>query len=96
MHEDLEQDYEEEHTHVEQKDGPFRMDCAFCKGTGVHPATMKDINFKRCPACDGKGSLEFKGKRSSYSSCSKCGGTGREPNDKRFDPCHVCGGHGLV
>jgi hypothetical protein len=41
MHDELEnEELEEEHVHV-YSSGPFRFDCTFCKGTGVHPATMK-------------------------------------------------------
>jgi len=96
MHEELEQDFEEEHTHVEHQHGPFHADCAFCKGTGVHPATLKEINFTHCPSCHGRGMLEFKGNRSSYSACGRCRGTGKEPGEGKPEPCHVCGGRGMV
>jgi DnaJ-class molecular chaperone len=96
MHEELEQDFEEEQTHVEPRPGPFNTDCAFCKGTGVHPASLKDISFVHCPSCHGTGMLEFKDSRISYTSCSQCAGSGREAGNGKIEPCHVCGGRGMV
>jgi DnaJ-class molecular chaperone len=95
-HDEWEEEYgEEEHHHVDTS-GPFRTQCAFCKGTGVNPATMKMLDHQSCPVCKGVGVHEFKGNRSSYNQCSKCGGSGKDPKSEAIKPCSVCSGQGIV
>jgi DnaJ-class molecular chaperone len=94
MHEELEQDYEEESTGIDSGP-PSRINCAFCRGTGVHPATMKVLNHELCPVCKGVGILEINGSRDYRNHCSRCGGSGREP-ESEFKPCTVCGGYGIL
>ena len=95
-HDEWEEEYgEEEHNHVDAP-GPFRIQCAFCQGTGVNPATMKRLDHETCPVCKGSGVQEFKGSRSSYLSCAKCQGKGQDPGSEPASPCPVCSGHGIV
>jgi DnaJ-class molecular chaperone len=95
-HDEWEDEYGEEEHHQPDTHGPFRTQCAFCKGTGVDPATMKMLAHELCPVCKGLGVQDFKGDRSSYIRCSKCGGEGKEPVAEPAKPCSVCCGRGLV
>jgi DnaJ-class molecular chaperone len=94
MHEEFEDYYEEEDTGVDTVD-PSRINCAFCRGTGVHPATMKLLNHKLCPVCKGVGILELDGSRNYRNHCSRCEGCGREPGSE-LEPCTSCGGWGIL
>ncbi len=96
MHEEWEDVYGEEEHHVVSSKGPFRIQCAFCKGTGVDLATMKSLAHEQCPTCKGQGVLEFKADRSNYHTCHECNGGGRDPETKETKPCHVCGGRGIT
>jgi DnaJ-class molecular chaperone len=96
MHDELEQEYEEKvtqgHTHAHN----VPLDCAFCKGTGVDPNTMKDINHKLCPVCGGKGLSKFTGHMvDTCKPCLRCGASGREPGSEPLKPCTSCGGYGV-
>jgi len=95
MHDDLEQEFEERSTGL-QHHSHFPIDCAFCRGTGVHPSTMKDINFRLCPVCHGKGQLDIHLDRDNCKSCLRCGSSGKEPDVTPVKPCHVCGGRGVI
>jgi DnaJ-class molecular chaperone len=96
MHEELiPEDIEEEYTPPDNLDS-FRMACTFCKGTGVHPATMKSLAHALCPTCKGRGILDFRGNRYSFRTCWRCGGTGREFQSASIRPCHTCRGYGIV
>ena len=62
-HDEWEEEYgEEEHNHVDAP-GPFRIQCAFCQGTGVNPATMKRLDHETCPVCKGQMPGERSGPR---------------------------------
>jgi DnaJ-class molecular chaperone len=95
MHEPLldyyiEGDFEEQNT-----TGPFKIDCAFCAGTGVDPASMKSLSFVRCPACEGQGIVEIQSDRKDTCTCTKCGGSGKEPDSDPPRLCQVCKGLGI-
>jgi DnaJ-class molecular chaperone len=77
-------------------EGPFHIDCAFCNGTGVHPATMKMLEHRPCPACLGSGWLHFSSSRKDFSTCPRCEGTGRDTGTAAINPCNQCGGRGIV
>lgn len=75
----------------------FRRACAFCRGTGVHPATMKLLSHQRCPVCEGKGVLEYNSNRRNYNNhCHRCDATGREPQTTDIIPCKECKGYGRM
>jgi DnaJ-class molecular chaperone len=90
-HDDFPEEYMEE-----KETNPFFLNCAFCKGTAVHPATMKSLSHERCPVCSGRGMVEYKGYRSEYTSCQRCRGTGREPGSIPIDVCYSCNGKGII
>jgi DnaJ-class molecular chaperone len=95
MHDPLLQDYiDAEYAEVNMT-GPFKLDCAFCSGTGVHPGTMKSMSFERCPACEGLGIIDIQADRQDFSTCSRCAGSGRDPEPDPVQPCRVCGGLGI-
>ena len=95
-HDEWEDEYGEQEYRQPDDHGPFRAQCAFCRGTGVDPATMKLLAHEQCPVCKGAGVQDFKGNRSSYSKCSKCGGNGIDPGSEPTKPCTVCGERGQV
>ena len=76
--------------------GPFHIDCAFCRGTGVHPATMKLLNHRQCHLCRGTGLVHFFSDRKNFSTCPHCLGKGRESEPDSIKPCNHCGGKGIV
>jgi len=96
VHDEWEEEYGEEEHHYIPSSGPFRIQCAFCKGTGVDPPTMKYLAHKTCPVCKGEGVLEFEQDRSNYHTCHKCSGNGRDPDSKEIKPCPACSGKGIV
>ncbi len=74
----------------------FRSACAFCRGTGVHPASMKMLNHQQCPVCLSKGVLEFNSNRLNFEHCNRCDRSGREPQTDAIIPCTKCKGQGRV
>jgi DnaJ-class molecular chaperone len=95
MHEPLLQEYIEGEYEELNQTGPFKIDCAFCNGTGVHPGTMKAMSFERCPCCEGQGIVEIQNDRKDFCTCTQCGGSGKEPDSEPVKPCQVCGGLGI-
>jgi DnaJ-class molecular chaperone len=96
MHLEPIENYIVEDNDISDTPGPFQADCAFCRGTGVHPGTMKSITFSACPVCQGKGILKFAGSRSDYATCSQCNRSGRESGSQEIKPCPACGGYGIT
>jgi len=96
MHDVPEHEYIDDDRDRPDTSGHFHIDCAFCRGTGVHLATMKSLTHAVCPACQGKGILEFAGSRKDYSACRWCEGAGREPDPKTIAPCRACHGYGIL
>ena len=94
MHDGPDQEYEEQST-GQLYHSHLPLDCAFCSGTGVHPGTMKDINHRPCPICQGKGHLDIHD-RDNYKPCTLCGGSGKEPDIKLLKPCRACRGWGVI
>lgn len=94
MHDELDQEYEEKSTGVHFHEH-FPLDCAFCRGTGVHPSTMRSINHELCPVCKGTGQQEVRLDRDNCKPCLRCGSSGREPDTNPYQPCTVCGGRGV-
>jgi DnaJ-class molecular chaperone len=96
MHEEWveEEDFEKPHEH-HHSHGPFRTECKFCKGTGVHPNTMTSLKHQQCPVCKGQGILMFNGDRDDAKPCIKCASSGREPGSDPLKPCSVCSGYGI-
>jgi DnaJ-class molecular chaperone len=64
---------------------PFR-ECAYCKGTGVHPQRRMV-----CTVCGGKGVVKA---REDAKTCADCLGRGCVPG--QYLPCLTCGGKGVV
>jgi DnaJ-class molecular chaperone len=95
MHDELDQDIEERSTGVHSHEH-FPLDCAFCRGTGVHPNTMKEINYQLCPVCKGKGLMDIKLDRDKCKPCIRCGSSGKEPDAAPLTPCTACGGRGVL
>jgi len=95
VHDVLEEDYLNLDQFIDYDAPQFKMDCAFCNGTGVHPATMKSLTFESCPVCEGKGMIEIMAKRRDFEVCAQCSGSGKEPNSSPIQPCRVCGGLGI-
>jgi DnaJ-class molecular chaperone len=95
MHDPLLQDYLDGEPVELNMTGPFKIDCAFCSGTGVHPGTMGSMSFERCPACRGLGIIEIQADRKDFCTCEKCQGTGKDPDSSKIDVCNVCGGLGI-
>jgi DnaJ-class molecular chaperone len=98
LHEEWYEEFEEEEQ-VQPRHygpGPFRRQCAFCRGTGVHPGSMMSINHDRCPLCEGTGLLDFKGHERDYNPCGRCDGSGIDPDVSPVKPCPTCGGRGLI
>lgn len=67
--------------------------CPDCGGRGTKNAS----DVQTCPICNGSGqeqhvSSSFFGQTVSYTTCSRCGGTGKVVKN----PCHTCNGTGLV
>jgi DnaJ-class molecular chaperone len=98
LHEEYYEEYEVEEPVQNQKygPGPFRRQCAFCRGTGVHPAAMMSLNHERCPVCQGSGLLDFNGHEREYNLCGRCAGSGQEPEVTPPVPCPTCAGKGLI
>jgi DnaJ-class molecular chaperone len=98
LHEEYYEEYEVEEPVQNQKygPGPFRRQCAFCRGTGVHPASMMSLNHERCPVCQGSGLLDFNGHEREYNLCGRCAGSGQEPGVTPPKPCPTCAGKGLI
>jgi DnaJ-class molecular chaperone len=96
MHEDWDPDHLYESVVFEETSGPFNADCAFCAGTGVHPAGMKSLTFERCPACRGQGIIRFALSRSDYHQCPRCHGSGKDTASTALSPCRACQGYGIV
>ncbi len=96
MHEDWDPGHVYESVVFEETSGPFNTDCAFCAGTGVHPASMKSLTFKLCPVCQGKGIIRFALSRSDYNKCPQCHGSGKDTTPTTPSPCHACQGYGIV
>ena len=94
MHDVLEEF--EEHIAGLHDHSHFPLDCAFCSGTGVHPATMKDINYKLCPVCHGRGQLDIHLDQDHCKPCLRCASSGKEPGVVPVIPCHTCKGFGVV
>ena len=63
--------------------------CAFCKGSGVQPRSLKS----RCFACRGKGEVKFE---SSAITCPSCKGKGRVLGSAIGLACIRCKGVGVV
>ena len=94
MHDELEEEYADilypkDHEH------PVSLDCPFCRGTGVHPATMDQINYSRCPVCGGTGVMKFANDLQHCLPCIRCASSGREPDSNPLVPCSACAGHGV-
>jgi DnaJ-class molecular chaperone len=96
MHDILEQEYIDLIYDRADTPGPFTIDCAFCRGTGVHPATMHLLDHSQCPTCRGRGTLRFINGRENYQICPQCSSTGREPESAALIPCCTCGGDGIT
>jgi DnaJ-class molecular chaperone len=98
MHDELDQEYEEELTQGSDHQHHRRssLDCAFCRGTGVHPSTMHLLNHSHCPVCEGTGIMKFKGDLNHCQPCLRCGSSGREPDSNPPKPCSSCGGYGVI
>ena len=96
MHELPEENYIDDGRGGDDSSGQFHIDCAYCHGTGVNPATMKSLTHSQCPVCHGDGMLELTGKRQDFNACRSCGGTGREPDTKTIAPCRACQGRGVL
>lgn len=67
--------------------------CDDCGGRGARNGS----DIKTCPACHGTGRVQrvvntFLGQTVTYSTCQQCGGEGKIISN----PCHTCGGTGLV
>lgn len=95
MHDDFQLEIIEEDDEIDTP-GPFSINCAFCSGTGVHPATMKSLAHEHCPICQGTGMLEVPVSRKDTSNCNQCGGNGKEINAESIQPCRLCGGYGIL
>ncbi len=98
MHEEWveESDFVQPHEHKhEHEHGPFRTECKFCRGTGVHPATMTELHHQQCPVCAGQGILVFQKCRHDAKPCIRCASSGREPGSSPLQPCSLCKGYGL-
>ena len=96
MHEEYVPEYIDEDDLPPDDATSFRSACAFCRGTGVHPATMKDLNHKQCPVCQSKGVLEFNANRRFFEHCSYCNRLGHDPQSVALVPCPKCKGYGRV
>jgi DnaJ-class molecular chaperone len=96
MHEDWDPDHLYEIVEYRETPGPFNADCAFCTGTGVHPASMKSLSFEQCPACRGQGIIRFTQNRSDYDVCPQCHGSGKDTASTIPSPCRGCRGSGIV
>ncbi len=96
MHEDWDPEHIYEIVDYSEKPGPFNVDCAFCAGTGVHPASMKSLTFEQCPACLGQGIIRFPLSRSEYDTCPQCHGGGKANSSPSPYPCPACQGYGIV
>jgi len=94
MHDVLPEDYIDL-VYDENDPGPFQVNCAFCNGTGVDPATMNSMEYSKCPACDGQGLIQIEAARKDFCQCENCKGEGKEPNMEKLQPCSVCGGLGI-
>jgi len=64
-----------------------RVDCAYCRGTGVD---LKYGNMSKCPVCGGAGIVKVE---PPVAACLKCRGTGRENGNLT---CLACKGMGAV
>jgi DnaJ-class molecular chaperone len=95
LHDSLDQEFEEKKMGLPHHHH-FHLDCAFCRGTGVHPSTMKDINHQLCPVCHGRGELEVHLDQDNCKPCLRCGSSGEEPDAAPLKPCCACGGRGIV
>jgi hypothetical protein len=95
LHDVLEEDFINLEALIDWDAPQFKIDCAFCGGTGVHPATMKLLAYKICPVCEGKGIQEINARRRDFIKCERCGGNGRDPDSQSIEPCTVCGGLGI-
>ena len=95
MHDELEEEYLQQFDEKRPHNHPVSLDCPFCKGTGVHPSTMNQLDHQRCPVCEGTGLMKFTGDLAHCKPCVHCGSSGREPDSSPFEPCSVCGGHGV-
>ncbi|MBN1190160.1 MAG: hypothetical protein JXA46_10440 [Dehalococcoidales bacterium] len=95
MHDPLLLDYYDQDYENQSLTGPFKKECAFCNGTGVHPAMMDSMDFEPCPACDGSGVVEIQADRKDFCTCTHCDGSGRDPSSEKLDYCRVCGGLGI-
>lgn len=67
--------------------------CTECGGRGAKNSS----DIKTCPACNGTGQVQritnsFLGQTVTYSTCQQCDGEGKIISN----PCHTCGGTGLV
>jgi len=96
MHEGWDPDHIYEIVEYRDTPGPFNADCAFCTGTGVHPASMKSLAFERCPACQGQGIIRFALSRGDYDICPQCSGSGKDNASAAPNPCRACQGSGIV
>jgi DnaJ-class molecular chaperone len=95
MHDELDQEYEERSTYVVSHQH-FPLDCVYCRGTGVNPATMKLINHQQCPVCKGKGISDIHLDQDNCKPCLHCGSSGLESDSLPLKPCTVCGGKGVL
>ncbi len=66
---------------------PF-VDCKFCKGSGVYPTSRLS-----CTACSGKGVISVE--RKNGKECTKCFGSGIDPERGTSFWCFECHGSGL-
>ena len=96
MHDEPEDVYESEGSTSIDYSTQYRVKCAFCSGTGVHPATMKSLSHGQCPVCTGRGIIELKTSRDRYHHCHTCDGSGRGTGSEDPVPCSDCQGTGIV
>jgi DnaJ-class molecular chaperone len=95
MHDELDEYYLEQFDEKQPVNRRVSLDCPFCKGTGVHPATMNQLDYSRCPVCEGTGLMKFPGDLANCTPCVHCGSSGREPDSNPLEPCSVCRGFGV-
>ncbi len=65
-----------------------KIQCAFCKGTGIHPGSR----VGKCVSCRGQGEVKVK---SSVIQCHICKGRGKSLNSPKLS-CLQCKGIGVI
>ena len=96
MHDTLKHVYIDGEYYNEDTLGPFYLDCAFCRGTGVHPDTMGCLNHSFCPVCYGEGRNDLTGYRYHVHLCDGCSGSGMDTKCDFLEICPDCGGLGVL